>query len=162
MSHDHRREPHFGQPSSKVDEIQVPARPFQPLSKAAARILPWWAVLGGCTAFVIAVLIGWPMVTEGAAGPCVALEIRAMRLNAADNPSSHREAMGAFYRTMVDDMTDNMIREMATGYFATTAMRASWPNVPVALSCGATYWRSLAKPETLDFAQIAAKVRTPR
>lgn len=119
-------------------------------------------ILSGGAALVLLLSAGVPMAIESAGSPCVASEKRALRLNMAANAERRREPRAGPYSVMMNDMTAAVINEMATGYFASVSMRSAWPNVPVVLSCGITYWRSLVAPGIVDFARIANRAGPPR
>ncbi|TCI00172.1 hypothetical protein EJV46_05840 [Roseococcus sp. SYP-B2431] len=94
------------------------------------------------------------MAIEEAKNPCIAVELRALRVTAARN---HPGSMDA---PLTRAFAEALWRELATGRVATAFAKSKAEFLPSGLTCGGQYVLSLFRPGTLDIVQGIA--RSPR
>ena len=84
-------------------------------------------------AVIAAVFAAYPLVNEGTAGPCAALERRVLTL-ATREGGPEAEIFAALAKELLN---------AADGRLAEGFSRRHHPDIPAVLSCTANYWRSL-------------------
>ena len=101
---------------------------------AANKVIP--AVI---VAAVLAVFIAYPLVNEGTASPCKALERRALTLLARD---------GGPEGLIIAALGRQLLRQ-GKGRVAAEFSRQRNPDIPVSLACSTNYWHSLVDRQWL-------------
>ncbi len=131
-----RVEPHL--PADAGDGLRAERiAPTSAEPRVRGDLLPFFIGIGG----LLLIGFGFPLLNEGASGPCSALEYRvAAAVPMGDGRKPEDALASAFMRAIVG---------ASGGSLAAALVKQRYPNLPPALGCTVAYWQTEFDPSIL-------------